>query len=69
MMMMDSPAKSILSQLELDKEENFSAAQIEKFKNDSEFYKKFVKTIELDLNGAFSIVGIKCFPQTICTYF
>ncbi|KAI8948942.1 hypothetical protein F4801DRAFT_580981 [Xylaria longipes] len=56
MMMMDSPAKSILGQLELDKKENFSAAQIEKFKNDSEFYKKFVKTIERDLNGAFALL-------------
>lgn len=57
MMMMDSPAKSILSRLELDQQENFSAAQIEQFKNDPEFYKTFVKTIELDLNGAFAVVG------------
>ncbi|KAI0970307.1 hypothetical protein F4678DRAFT_136338 [Xylaria arbuscula] len=56
MMMMDGPAKSILSQLDLDKDENFSEAQIEKFKNDPELYKKFVKTIELDLNGAFAVL-------------
>lgn len=60
-MMVDSPAKSILSQLELDQQENFSAAQIEEFKNDPDFYKKFVKTIELDLNGAFAVVGITHF--------
>ncbi|TGJ82536.1 hypothetical protein E0Z10_g6203 [Xylaria hypoxylon] len=56
MMMMDGPAKSILSQLELDKKENFSKAQIEKFKNDPELYKKFIKTIELDINGAFAVL-------------
>lgn len=58
MMMMDSPAKAILSELELDKKENFSAAQIEKFKNDPEYYRTFVKTIELDINGAFAVVCI-----------
>ncbi|KAI1828600.1 hypothetical protein F4861DRAFT_10683 [Xylaria intraflava] len=56
MMMMDSPAKSVLSQLELDKGENFSAGQIEKFKNDPELYKNFVKTIERDLNNTFSVI-------------
>ncbi|KAI1368655.1 hypothetical protein F5Y08DRAFT_335549 [Xylaria arbuscula] len=56
MMMMDSPAKSVLSQLDLDKKENFSEAQIEKFKNDPEFYKRFVKTIERDINGAFPLL-------------
>lgn len=58
MMMMDTPAKSVLSQLELDKKENFSAAQIEKFKSDPDLYKKFVKNIELDLNSAFAVVSI-----------
>jgi hypothetical protein len=56
MMMMDSPAKTELSQLELDQKEDFSAAQIEKFKNDPELYNRFVKTIERDLNGAFAAV-------------
>ncbi len=64
MMMMDGPAKSVLSQLELDKKENFSEAQIEKFKNNPELYKKFVKTIELDSNGTFAAVGILCFSQS-----
>ncbi|KAI3334759.1 hypothetical protein F4824DRAFT_178976 [Ustulina deusta] len=58
MMMMDGPAKSVLSQLELDKKENFSEAQIEKFKNNPELYKKFVKTIELDSNGTFAALLI-----------
>ena len=57
-MMMDSPAKSVLSELELDKEENFSEAQIEKFKNDPELYRSFVKTIEQDINGAFPVVSL-----------
>jgi hypothetical protein len=64
-MMMNSPAKSMLSQLELDQNENFSAAQIEKFKNDPEFYKEFVKTIELDLNGAFALVSTVRFSWSV----
>lgn len=56
MMMMNGPAKATLSELELDQNNNFSAAQIEKFKNDPELYKRFVKAIELDLNGAFAMV-------------
>jgi hypothetical protein len=57
MMVMGGPAKDILAQVELDKEENFTPGQIEKFKNDPEFYHKFVKVIEKDINGAFPIVS------------
>jgi len=58
MMMMDSPAKPMLAQLELDEKENFSTAQIEKFQSDPELYKRFVKTIEKDINGAFAMVTL-----------
>ncbi|KAI1811259.1 hypothetical protein GGS20DRAFT_588689 [Poronia punctata] len=54
MMMMNGPAKPILGQLEIDEKEDFSAAQIEKFQDDPEFYRKFVKAVELDINGAFA---------------
>lgn len=55
--MMGSPAQEMLSQIEFaDEKENFSAEQIERFKSDPEFYKKFVKAIERDINGAFPMV-------------
>lgn len=53
---MGGPAKDILSEIELDEKENFTQRQIEKFKTDPAFYRKFVKTIEQDSNGAFALV-------------
>ena len=53
---MGGPAKDILGQIELDEKENFTQRQIEKFKADPAFYRKFVKTIEQDSNGAFAVV-------------
>jgi hypothetical protein len=55
--MLGSPAQEILSQIEFDDKENFSAAQIEKFKSDPVLYKKFVKAIEKDIGGAFALVS------------
>lgn len=55
--MLGSPAKDMLSQIELDEKENFSVSQVEKFKSDAVFYKKFVKAIEKDINGAFPLVS------------
>ncbi|KAF7536514.1 hypothetical protein G7054_g4467 [Neopestalotiopsis clavispora] len=54
--MLGSPAQEILSQIEFDDKENFSAAQIEKFKSDPVLYKKFVKAIEKDIGGAFALI-------------
>ncbi|KAI0483227.1 hypothetical protein GGR56DRAFT_663768 [Xylariaceae sp. FL0804] len=56
MKMMGGPANEVLNQIELDEKENFSQATIKKFKNDPAFYKKFVKTIEKDISGAFPVV-------------
>ncbi|KAI1412587.1 FAD/NAD(P)-binding domain-containing protein [Hypoxylon sp. FL1857] len=56
MMVMGGPAKDILSQIELDEKENFTQRQIERFKADPAFYRKFVKTIEQDSNGAFALI-------------
>ncbi|KAI0154842.1 hypothetical protein GGR57DRAFT_502038 [Xylariaceae sp. FL1272] len=56
MMMMKSPAAPMLAQLELDDKENFSAAQMERFKSDPAFYRDFIKTIERDINGAFPML-------------
>jgi hypothetical protein len=59
---MGGPAKGMLTQIEMDQKENFTPDQIERFKSDPEFYREFVKTIEKDLNGAFSIVRTLAFP-------
>ncbi|KAI0148121.1 FAD/NAD(P)-binding domain-containing protein [Hypoxylon sp. NC0597] len=56
MMMMGGPAKDILTQIELDEKENFTKKQVERFKTDPAFYRKFIKTIEQDSNGAFALV-------------
>lgn len=57
MMIMGGPAKDMLAKIELDANENFTPAQIEKFKDDPEFYLEFIKTIEKDSNGAFAVVS------------
>jgi len=57
MMALNGPAKAVLGQIELDDKENFSHAQIEKFKSQPELYRHFVKSIEKDINGAFPIVS------------
>ncbi|KAH6660128.1 hypothetical protein BKA67DRAFT_546945 [Truncatella angustata] len=54
--MLGSPASEILSNIEIDEKEDFSESQMAKFKSDPEFYKKFVKTFERDINGAFPLV-------------
>ncbi|KAK7752722.1 hypothetical protein SLS62_005274 [Diatrype stigma] len=56
MKMMGGPANEILSEIELDEKENFSAAQIERFTNDPVFYRKFVKVIERDISGVFPVL-------------
>jgi hypothetical protein len=57
MKIMGGPAKEIIDQIEFDEKENFTPRQIEKFKNDPAFYRKFVKTVERDLSGAFAVVS------------
>jgi len=58
-----SKAKHVMEQIELDDDERFTPAQIEKFKSDPEFYKKFVKAIEEQVNSNFFIVSrpLLCF--------
>ncbi|KAI2619355.1 FAD/NAD(P)-binding domain-containing protein [Hypomontagnella submonticulosa] len=55
MIQMGGPAKDILGEIEMDEKENFTPRQIEKFKSDPAFYRKFIKIIEQDSNGAFQI--------------
>ncbi|KAI4597981.1 hypothetical protein KJ359_003789 [Pestalotiopsis sp. 9143b] len=49
-------AAGVLSQIEMDDEENFTTEQIQKFKADPIFYTKFVKAIEEQVNSNFFIV-------------
>ena len=50
-------AGEVLKGIEMDKEENFSQGQIDKFNSDPEYYRHFVKAIEKEVNGAFPIVS------------
>ncbi|KAK7988530.1 Cytochrome c oxidase polypeptide 5 [Apiospora arundinis] len=56
MMALNGPAKAVLGQIEMDDKENFSQAQIEKFRSQPELYRHFVKSIERDINGTFPII-------------
>uniref|UniRef100_A0A8H7K2J8 FAD/NAD(P)-binding domain-containing protein n=1 Tax=Bionectria ochroleuca TaxID=29856 RepID=A0A8H7K2J8_BIOOC len=49
-------AADTMSQIELNEREQFTPSQIEKFKADPEFYWKFIKAIEVEVNGNFPIV-------------
>lgn len=48
----------ILADINVDEQENFTPGQIETFKKDPEFYRKFVKAVEKDVNGNFPIVRL-----------
>ncbi|PLB40928.1 flavin-containing monooxygenase [Aspergillus candidus] len=50
-----SNAAKILDQIELDANEKFTPRQIEKFRSDPAFYKRFVKSVEEEVNGNFPI--------------
>ncbi|KAI1767598.1 FAD/NAD(P)-binding domain-containing protein [Hypoxylon sp. FL1150] len=55
MMLMGGPASKVISEVEFDEKENFSAAQIERFKSDPVFYHKFITAIERDIGGVFDL--------------
>ncbi|KAF3803376.1 FAD-binding monooxygenase aflW [Colletotrichum gloeosporioides] len=57
------PSAPLMQQIEMDKEERFSPAQIERFKNDPEFYHKFAKTLETDSNIKFAVALVAGSPQ------
>ena len=50
-------ASEALGSIELDEKENFSHATIERFKSDPEFYRRFVKGIEKEVNNVFPVVS------------
>jgi hypothetical protein len=49
-------AEGTTSELGMDENGNFTPRQIEMFKADPDLYKKFVKTVEVEVNGTFPIV-------------
>ena len=51
-------AQEVLSKIQMDAGENFSQDTIDKFKSDPQFYREFVKAVEVLINGNFPIVGI-----------
>lgn len=52
-----STADGILSELAMDEQANFTKEQIERFKSDPVYYRKFVKTVEEVVNGNFPLVS------------
>lgn len=45
-------------EVEINEDEGFSKAQIERFKSDPVFYRKFIKAIEEVVNGNFPLVSL-----------
>lgn len=47
----------MLKEISVDQSENFPEDQIQRFKDDDEFYQRFVKGIEKDTSGGFRMVS------------
>jgi hypothetical protein len=50
-------AAETLDDIEMDEKMNFSKAQIDRFKRDPVYYRRFVKAIEREVNNNFRIVS------------
>ena len=46
----------VLGEIGIDEQENFSQETIERFKSDPEFYHRFVKAVEKEVNSGFAMV-------------
>lgn len=51
----------VLGEVSMDENSYFTKDQIERFKSDPEFYKKFVKAVEEVVNGNFPLVSCTLF--------
>lgn len=51
----------MLKEISVDENENFPQEQIQRFQDDEEFYRRFVKGIEKDTSGNFRMVRL--FPM------
>ncbi|KAL9944486.1 hypothetical protein ACHAQF_006586 [Verticillium nonalfalfae] len=56
-------AAPIINQIGLDEQENFTPAQIERFKSDPAFLEQFTQALEMDSNIKFAIALMKDSPQ------
>jgi hypothetical protein len=56
-LLLQSGGNGILSDVGLEENADFTEAQIDRFKSDPEFYKKFVKDVEEIVNGNFPLVS------------
>lgn len=56
----------MLKDISVDENENFPQEQIQRFKDDEEFYRRFVKGIEKDTSGNFRMVRLCCHHAAIC---
>ncbi|TDZ73236.1 FAD-binding monooxygenase moxY [Colletotrichum trifolii] len=57
------PSAPLMSQIEMDEEERFSPAQIERFKSDPVLYEKFARTLETESNIKFAVGLVAGSPQ------
>lgn len=51
----------MLKEIAVDENEDFPPEQIQRFKDDEEFYRRFVKSIEKDTSGNFRMVRLPLF--------
>lgn len=56
-------AAPIINQVEMDAQENFTPAQIQRFKDDPAFYDLFTRTLDLDSNLKFALSLVEGSPQ------
>lgn len=56
-------AAPVISQIEMDANEDFSPAQIQRFKDDPVFYELFQRTLDLDSNLKFALSLVDGSPQ------
>lgn len=56
-------AAPVINQVEMDAHENFTPAQIQRFKDDPAFYDVFIRTLDLDSNVKFALSLVEGSPQ------
>lgn len=56
-------AAPVINQVEMDAQENFTSAQIQRFKDDPAFYDLFTRTLDLDSNLKFALSLVEGSPQ------
>lgn len=58
----------MLKEISVDENENFPQEQIQRFKDDEEFYRRFVKGVEKDTSGNFRMVRLSRCPSAYRGY-